>query len=172
MLTRTRTHLRTNVVGYIALAVALSGTAYAAATIGAGDIKNDAVRNRHIQDNAVRSAHIKASQVSSSEVKNGALVDDDLGLVATGNFNLGSVAAGNCVNAANVSIPGADGEDLLLVVPTDNGSIQESNFGTEGDLIMTGVPHPGGEAHVKVCNVSGGAIDPGQQAYRILVIKG
>lgn len=171
MLTRTRTHLRTNVVGYIALAVALSGTAYAAATIGAGDIRNDAVRNRHIQDNAVRSAHIKASQVSSSEVKNGALVDDDLGLVATGNFNLGSVAADTCTNAANVSIAGADGEDLLLVVPTDNGSIQESNFDTGGELIMTGIPHPG-EAHVKVCNVSGGAIDPGQQAYRILLIEG
>jgi hypothetical protein len=171
MLTSIRTHVRTNLVGYVALFIALGGSTYAAATIGAGDVKNDAIRSRHIKTDAVKSGAIKANQVKSAEVADGSLVDDDVGVVATGSFNLASVPAGTCTNAANVSIPGADGEDLLLVVPTDNGSIQESNYDTGGELVMSGIPHPG-EAHVKVCNVSGGAIDPGLQAYRILLIEG
>ena len=154
-------HFRANIVGYLALFVALGGTTYAAATIGAGDIKT----------NAVRAKHVKSNQIKSPEVKNGVLVDDDLGLVASDTFDLGSVPAHSCVNAANVSIADADGEDLLLVVPTDNGSIQESNFDNNGELIMTGIPHPG-EGHVKVCNVSAGAIDPGPQGYRMLLIEG
>lgn len=168
---RIRKHVRTNLIGYAALFVALSGTAYAAATIGARDIKTDAVRSRHIKTDAVRSGEIKADQVRSAEVANGSLVDDDLGRVATGSFDLGSLPAESCTGAAIVSIPGADGDDLLLVVPTDNGSIQESNYDSAGELIMMGIPHPG-EAHVKVCNVSSGAIDPGSQAFRMLLIEG
>jgi hypothetical protein len=38
-----------NVVASLALFVALGGTTYAAATIGAGDIKKDAVRSKHIK---------------------------------------------------------------------------------------------------------------------------
>lgn len=171
MLASIRTHVRANLVGYVALFIALGGSAYAAATIGAGDIKNDAIRARHIKTDAVKAGAIKSSQVKSSEVADGSLVDEDLGLAATGSFNLASLPAGTCTNAANVSIPGADGEDLLLVVPTDNGAIQESNYDTGGELVMTGIPHPG-EAHVKVCNVSGGAIDPGTQAFRMLLIEG
>ena len=41
------------VVAYVALFVALGGTGYAAATIGANDIKDDAVRTRHIKNGAV-----------------------------------------------------------------------------------------------------------------------
>ena len=114
---------------------------------------------------------MKAGQIKSAEVKDANLVDVDLGQSVAGSFNLGSVPAGSCVNAANVSIPGADGNDLLVVVPTDNGSIQETSFDTGGELVMFGIPHPG-ESHVKVCNVSSGAIDPGLQGYAMLLIEG
>jgi hypothetical protein len=42
------------VVALLALFVALSGGAYAAAKIGAGDIKQDAIRSKHIKANAVK----------------------------------------------------------------------------------------------------------------------
>ena len=50
---------------YAALFVALAGTAYAAAKIGADDIKS----------NAVRSKHIKGNQVKESDVAQGAGVE-------------------------------------------------------------------------------------------------
>src|SRR4051794_17933606 len=58
-----RNHLRTNIVGYLALFVALSSGAYAAATIGPGDIERKAVRSKHIRPKAVKRRHVAASQV-------------------------------------------------------------------------------------------------------------
>jgi hypothetical protein len=42
-------HMRSNVIGYLALFVALGGGAYAAAKIDAGDIERNAVRSKHIK---------------------------------------------------------------------------------------------------------------------------
>jgi hypothetical protein len=55
MLARFRSHRPSHgtVVAYLALFVALGGTTYAAATVGAGNIKNNAVRSRHIKDGQV-----------------------------------------------------------------------------------------------------------------------
>lgn len=44
MSSRVSDHLRSNVIGYLALFVALSGSAYAANKIGTGDIKKGAVK--------------------------------------------------------------------------------------------------------------------------------
>ena len=47
-------HVRSNAIAWLALVLALGGTgAYAAATIGPGDIKPDAVRSKHIKDGVV-----------------------------------------------------------------------------------------------------------------------
>lgn len=45
-----------NVVSMLALFVALGGTGYAAAKIGADDIKNDAVRGRHVKNGTLHGA--------------------------------------------------------------------------------------------------------------------
>lgn len=50
--------LRQNAIAMIALAVALSGTAYAANRIGPRDIARNAVRSVHIAPNQVRSADL------------------------------------------------------------------------------------------------------------------
>jgi hypothetical protein len=42
-------HLRRHVVGYLALFVALGGSAWAGSKIGPSDIKDDAVRSRHVK---------------------------------------------------------------------------------------------------------------------------
>jgi hypothetical protein len=49
MLRSIAAYVRRHHIGLIALAVALSGTAYAAATIGPNDIKKNAVKSRHIK---------------------------------------------------------------------------------------------------------------------------
>jgi hypothetical protein len=54
--TRLRAHLRSNAVGYVALFIALSGTAWAAGTIGSNDIKNNAINSKHIKNGEVRNA--------------------------------------------------------------------------------------------------------------------
>lgn len=65
--------LKQNAVGLLALAVALSGTAYAANTITARDIK----------PNAIRSPHIKNGQVKRSDLANDLrrrIAHDEVGL--------------------------------------------------------------------------------------------
>jgi hypothetical protein len=57
-----------NVTSTVALALALStGGAYAAAQIGAGDIKDDAVRTRHIADGQVTKTDLKDGAVTSEK---------------------------------------------------------------------------------------------------------
>ena len=54
-----------NVVSTLCLFLLLGGGAYAAATIGASDIKNDAVRNRHIKDGAVGAKDLNQELLAS-----------------------------------------------------------------------------------------------------------
>lgn len=56
------------VVAYLALFVALSGTAWAAATIGPGDIKDNAVRSKHIKEGQVKSADVADDSVAAADL--------------------------------------------------------------------------------------------------------
>jgi hypothetical protein len=63
---RVTRHLRHNVIGYVALLVALSLTpipGWAAATIGTADLQDSAVTARKLARNAVRSPKIKNGTV-------------------------------------------------------------------------------------------------------------
>jgi hypothetical protein len=65
MFTGLRAHFRQQFVGYLALFVALGGSAYAAATVGQNDIKNDAVRSRHVKNNSLTGIDINASTLGT-----------------------------------------------------------------------------------------------------------
>jgi len=95
MSARIRQHIRSNVVGYLSLFVALSGTAYAIDgplpgqnQVGSQDIINNEVKALDIDANAVRSgdvlddslvgADIGPAAISTSEVLNGTLSASDL----------------------------------------------------------------------------------------------
>jgi hypothetical protein len=65
---RVSTHLRSNVVGYLALFVALSATAWAAPKI----------TSKQIAKNAVKAKHIKDGQVGSPEVADNGLTGIDI----------------------------------------------------------------------------------------------
>lgn len=60
MPSRIRAHVRSNVVAYLAVFLALGGTAYA---LGRGDVKT-----RHLADNAVKTAKIANSAVSAAKL--------------------------------------------------------------------------------------------------------
>jgi hypothetical protein len=68
---RIRSHVRGNLVGYLALFVALGGSAYAAAQIGPNDIQRNAVLGKHVKKNAISSGDIRNRKgVTSRDVKN------------------------------------------------------------------------------------------------------
>jgi hypothetical protein len=103
-----RSHIRSNVIGYVALFVALSGTAYAthpggANTISSGDIINGEVRsadigsanvqNSDLAGSAVTGGKIAAQAVQSSDVLDNSLTGADIGNGAITPDEIGSIPA-------------------------------------------------------------------------------
>ena len=69
MLERPRLKLSyANVMATLAMFAVRGGGAYAAATIGAGDIKKNAVRSKHIKKNAVKTPKIKNGAVTANKL--------------------------------------------------------------------------------------------------------
>src|SRR5438045_8593220 len=63
-----------NVMSTIAVVAVLSGgTAYAAATIGSNDIKQNAVLSRHINDGAVHTADVGTAAITRAKLASGVL---------------------------------------------------------------------------------------------------
>lgn len=73
MIARLAAHLRRNIYGLIAIFIALGGTAYAAATIGARDIKPDAVRSKHIKEGHVRTADVRDDGLTGVDIDEASL---------------------------------------------------------------------------------------------------
>jgi hypothetical protein len=101
MLRQTGRFLGNNALGLLALLVATSGTAYAAATIGSADIINDSVKSIDVKNNGITSADLVDDGVSSADIRNGTVRAADLLTVPwravaapSGNFN--------CDNPVNV----------------------------------------------------------------------
>src|SRR5947207_3514063 len=107
---RLRSHVRSNVVGYLALFVALSGTAYAASapknSVTSKSIRNGQVRSIDLQDNGVQSTDIQDNGVRSADIQDGGVQSVDL---APGAVQIGNLAA-NAIGAqgfAKISSGGA-----------------------------------------------------------------
>jgi hypothetical protein len=91
-----------NVMSTIAVfGVLAGGGAYAAATIGAGDIKKNAVRSKHIRKGAVRSKQIRNKAVSTAKLADGA--------VSTAKLLGGAVSAAKLADGAVTDVKLADG---------------------------------------------------------------
>jgi len=99
---RIRTHLRSNVVGYVALFVALSGVAYAAG----------------LKKNSVKSKHIRDGQVLTQDIGDGA--------VGTADLADGAVTAGKLANGV---IPGPELTDGSVTTPKlADGSVDSAKL--------------------------------------------
>ena len=81
----------TTVMALLALFVALGGTVYAAATIGAGDIKKNAVRAKHIKNGTVKRADVANNAINAAKL-------------APGSAGTSEIASG-AVTAAKLNVP-------------------------------------------------------------------
>jgi hypothetical protein len=175
MSARIRRHIRSNVIGYMALFVALSGTAYAVDgplpgqdQVGSEDIINAEVMAPDIGNNAVRSAEVAADTlgagdiatggISSSEILNGTLTNFDLGSDSVGWAELDPIAF-DPAEIAEIA-PGfvfgiADDSIHTNEVAADalTGSDVETNSLTGADIDETTLSAlDGNDAHDQSCN--------------------
>jgi hypothetical protein len=160
-------HARNNVVAYVALFIALGGTtAYAANTIGTGDIIDNQVTSADVRDDNLGFGGLAAQDlgpgsVGSSEVKNGSLTATDvtssvlgglgrMGLRGTGDPGPGgfcdpdSTTFVNCDMVVTLNLPAparvfVDGSVLAL---PETAAADSPGFGT-CRLGTTSGPIPG-----------------------------
>jgi hypothetical protein len=72
-------HLRSNVVGYVALFIALAiAPAWAASKIGPGEISKNAVRSKHVKDGQIKGQDVGANAIDASKVPSDALTGADI----------------------------------------------------------------------------------------------
>ena len=113
-------HLRGNAVAYLALFIALGGSAYAAIKI-----EKNAVRSKHIKDGQVKNRDLANNAVTSPKVANGSLLGED--------FAVGQLPAGP---------PGQDATNLFAHI--QDGGTATVVYG-EG---VTGVTESGNDYFV------------------------
>ncbi|MFL5845986.1 MAG: hypothetical protein ACJ762_14960 [Solirubrobacteraceae bacterium] len=68
---RLAVHLRTNAVAYLALFVALGGSAYAAVTVTGANVKNGSLTGRDVRNNSLTGADVK--RLGGGDVRDGTL---------------------------------------------------------------------------------------------------
>jgi hypothetical protein len=66
-------HIRSNLVGYVALFIALSGTAWAAGKIGTRDIRTNAVRSRQIKNGQVKTPDVANNSIGGQQINEATL---------------------------------------------------------------------------------------------------
>lgn len=112
-----------NVMSTIAVFAVLGGGAYAAGTIGAGDIKKNAVRAKHVKKGQIAAKHLKRNAVTSAKLKAGAVTEGKLadGAVANRKLASGAVATRNLADGAVANRNIADG--AVTGAKVDEGSL-------------------------------------------------
>jgi hypothetical protein len=142
-------HLRGNLVGYVALFVALSGTAIALpgkGTVKSDDLARNAVKAKAIKSAAVTNAKLGSNAVTSGKVADGSVIGVDLGSevisrdkIQAGSINGGKLANGS-VNSPKVNDGSLKAEDFA---PGELGD----GFVQEADPAIFNLPR-GGEVFV------------------------
>jgi len=139
---RIRRHLRGNVIGYIALFVALSGTALALPgkkTVKGNDIANAAVKKRALAGGSVTNPKLAAGAVSAVKIADGSVTQTKLGesAVATGKLADAAIVrqkiargevTGGKIDVAAVSSPKLAGGAVISSKVAD-GSLEAVDFG-------------------------------------------
>ena len=102
MLKRMGGHMRTNVVAYVALFIALGGvSAFAADKITSKDIAKNAVKSKHIKASAVKTGDVADGAITTPKLADGAVTTPKIAgsavtgaKVQDGSLGAGDVAAG------------------------------------------------------------------------------
>jgi hypothetical protein len=119
-----------NVTATLALVVATStGGAYAAATIGSAQIKDDAVKSRHIASNNVKTPDLKDGAVTEGKLADGSVTTGKLadGSVTEGKLGDGSVTTGKLGDGSVTT--GKLGDGSVATGKLGDGSVTEGKLG-------------------------------------------
>jgi hypothetical protein len=213
---RLRRPSHATVIAYLALFVALSGTAMAVKKIGPSGLKKNAVTTKKIADSAVTTPKIANGAVSTQKLGDSAVTESKLAQdsvsgskiqqavigtgklrdaavenekiadnavtgakVADGSLGLVKVAAvvqeafpdppniatGQCDDAPNISVPGIQAGDSILVLP-------RPTLGNQADFApIAGQVDPAtGDVNIVFCN-GGAAVDPVAQRVTIAAFR-
>ncbi|WP_183095790.1 hypothetical protein [Nocardioides stalactiti] len=93
-------YLVDNALGALALVVALSGTAYAAATIGTAEIIDESVRSIDIKNGNINGGDLLDDAVTGADIKNGTIREPDLAPISW-QLVSGSASYDNCASPTN-----------------------------------------------------------------------
>jgi hypothetical protein len=157
MLRKVSGHVRSNVVGYVAVFLALTGTAIALPG-----------------KNSVNSGDIKNNQVKSVDAKDGGLRLKDLAVqVTTVTQNFSTVGSNSCQGISKDVPKVVRPTDYVLVLPPAGVGGDEDYYG--GALTVNGGP-PGDTAaaqvELRICNPTGAVgVDPPNTEFRVLVFR-
>jgi hypothetical protein len=190
MLQRLLSYLGRNVIGLMALFVALGGTAYAVNTVNSSDIVDGQVKSVDVGDGELKSADVKDESLTTfdvstflgADVVNGSLTGDDiadesvssikldgpLGIDVIGNsvyvdLNVGSIPATNCVSFP-VDLPGEYQHSELLLTLGSNAH-PALVYSIHNSQVL-------GKPDIVVCNFAGAAIDDGHTNFKLANLFG
>lgn len=167
---RLRNHVRGNLIGYIALFVALgTGGAYAANEWTGANIVDESLTHRDLKDGAavtsaeVRNDSLSGGGLTNGDIANGALNDEDVGSVTLVNV-LGvfpPITANECFESPVTGIP-VRGDHVLLT---------PSNADAHTDLHYSALYDPNEDQFIiKTCNPTSEVVDDGTTHFNALVI--
>jgi hypothetical protein len=149
-------HLRANLIAYLALFVALSGTAWAASKIGSGDIRNDAILSRHIKNGQVASDDLGKGSVTGPKVANGSLTGADVRAATLPGGEIHGVDAAAVGGIAPAEVGGRAGRSSFGPSPcatlNPRGDSRPANC---GEVQLT-LQHPGRLLISASANATGG----------------
>ena len=120
-----------DVLALVAFFISVAGGgAYAAATIGAGDIRNNAVHSNHITDGEVKSADLAPNSVGSGKVIDGTLLRQDF---KAGQLPRGAVSFDTHLgDGKHLTMPAVNGVVLLLICNTASDAHVEIELDPKG----------------------------------------
>ena len=143
MSARMRSHVRSNVIGYLALFVALGGTTYAAATVGPADIEEDAVRTKHILNGQVRTPDLNGNAVTGLNINPNAFVASDIAR-SGGQYQIPDLAIqNNELDFDSVRSPEID-NGTVMGVDLEEGAVGARELDAPLYRRSAEVAHPGG----------------------------
>jgi hypothetical protein len=161
MLFRARPNHAT-VVAYLALFVALGGTAYAAATIGSAEVINNSLLSEDVKDATLTGGDLREGTIGSGRIADGSIIGGDIKQNTIGSLRI----ADNSVASADIKNFDLTGQDIAVDAI---GSAHIADFSLANSDI--GVLFAEVNADATVANSSGGAIgtDLGTGAYEIIL---
>jgi hypothetical protein len=129
MFSKFATHVRQNLVAYLALFVALGGTSYAAATIGSAEVVNNSLRSVDLQNgDGVRSGDVRDDVLAGGGLAAPDLRPNSVGGSEVEDGSLGPADSSNVVARARGNTSVASGPHPGVEYPlTDNTWTQAGN---------------------------------------------